>query len=219
MKRDMLLLRLWAVHDLIAEIRARAADAPIFMISFDGRSGAGKSTLASVVSSALGATTVPSDDFFAAELSDSEWDRRTAEERANDAIDWRRLRRDALEPLRKGSLARWFAFDFAAGARPNGSYPMVTTATERAPSKLVILDGAYSSRQELADLIDLSVLVEVDPAQRQRRLAAREDAAFLEAWHARWDDAEEYYFGRVRPPASFDLVFDCSQLRSDLSPR
>ena len=68
------------------------------MIAFDGRSGAGKSTLASVVASRLNATIVPGDDFFAAELSDAEWERRTAEQRANDAIDWRHLRRDTLEP-------------------------------------------------------------------------------------------------------------------------
>lgn len=202
--------RFRAINDLGAEIRERAADALIFVISFDGRSGAGKSTLASAVASALGATTVPSDDFFAAEFPDTEWDRRAAEQRAADAIDWRRLRRDALEPLRNGLPARWFAFDFGAGTQPDGTYRMSTTATERAPSKLVILEGAYSSRAELADLVDLSVLVEVDPAQRLRRLAAREDAAFLKSWHARWDGAEEHYFGRVRPPESFDLVFDSS---------
>jgi uridine kinase len=202
--------RISSVDDLLAEIRARVGDASVFVVSFDGRSGAGKSTLASVVASALGATIVPSDDFFAAELPDAEWDRRTAEQRAADAIDWRRLRQDALEPLRKGLPARWFAFDFFAGARPDGTYPMLTMATERPPNKLVILDGAYSSRAELTDLIDLSVLVEVEPAERLRRLAAREDAAFLESWHARWDGAEEHYFSRVRPPASFDLVFHAS---------
>ena len=38
------------------------------------------------------------------------------------------------------------------------------------------------------------------------RLAAREDKGFLERWHARWDAVEEYYFTRVRPRSSYDLV-------------
>jgi uridine kinase len=41
---------------------------------------------------------------------------------------------------------------------------------------------------------------------RHLRLALREDPEFLRCWHARWDEAEEYYFSEVRPRASFDLV-------------
>jgi uridine kinase len=199
-----------SIDDLISEIRVRAAAWPdVFIVSLDGRSGAGKSTLASEIVSTLDGTVIPSDDFFACELSDAEWDRLSPEMRADRAIDWRRLRRDAIEPLRRGSHARWFAFDFAAGTGPDGTYPMQTVATERSPNRLVILDGAYSSRPELDDLIDLSVLVKLEPAVRLQRLADRDDKAFREAWHARWDKAETYYFEIVRPPASFDLVFEC----------
>jgi uridine kinase len=163
-----------------------------------------------IVAPLLCATVVPSDDFFAASIPDSEWDRKTPERRVEDAIDWRRLRLDAIEPLRAGLPARWFAFDFAAGLRPDGTYPMQEAATERAPGEVVIVEGAYSSRSELADLLDVTVLVDAPQAERDRRLAAREDAAFLETWHARWDRAEDHYFGRLRPPASFDLVFETS---------
>ncbi len=38
------------------------------------------------------------------------------------------------------------------------------------------------------------------------RLAEREAPAFLNAWHARWDAAEEHYFTHMRPAGSFDLV-------------
>ena len=199
------------MDDLIGEVERRAAGKDgVFVISVDGRSGTGKSTLTLAVASRLRATVVPTDDFFAAEIPDSEWDRRTAEQRAEDAIDWRRLRRDAIEPLLGGLPARWFAFDFASGAGPDGTYAMMTTPMGRGPSGVVILDGAYSSRAELADLVDLSVLVEVEPVQRLKRLAAREDPVFLEAWHARWDGAEDHYFGRVRPAESFDIVFETS---------
>jgi uridine kinase len=206
------------MNNLASELRA-AADAilreirqllsrrtPPILVALDGGSGAGKSTLALLVAQALDAALVPSDDFFAAHITDAEWEARTPEERAADAIDWRRLRREALELLLAGKPARWHAFDFEAGIRADGTYAMRTDFVVREPRAVIVLDGAYSTRPELADLIDLAVLVEAPAPVRHQRLAAREDAAFLAAWHERWDAAEAFYFTQVRPPAAFDLV-------------
>ena len=176
------------------------------LVALDGGSGSGKSTLAALIAEDLDAALIQSDDFFAADISDAEWDRRTPAARAADAIDWRRLRAEALEPLLAGKPAKWHAFDFEAGVRPDGTYAVRTDFVEREPAAVIVLDGAYSTRPELAGLIDLSVLVDVPVAVRHARLAAREDPTFLAAWHARWDAAEEYYFTHVRPQASFDLV-------------
>jgi len=73
---------------------------------------------------------------------------------------------------------------------------------------VIILDGAYSARPDLGDLIDFSVLVEAPTSVREHRLACREAASFLAAWHARWDSAEDYYFGHVRPRDTFDVILD-----------
>ena len=70
----------------------------------------------------------------------------------------------------------------------------------------MVLDGAYSTRPELSDLIDLAVLVDASPKLRRARLAARETPNVLTVWHERWDAAEAYYFTHVRPAWSFDLV-------------
>lgn len=181
--------------------------API-LVAIDGPSGAGKSTIAGALAETLPAVVIPSDDFFAAELTAAEWAARTAPERARDAIDWRRLRRLALEPLRAGRQAIWQSFDFASGEREDGSYAMAANSVERQFSPVIILEGAYAARPELSDLIDCAVLIETPTATRQLRLATREDAAFLAAWHERWDAAEAYYFTAVRPPASFDIIVD-----------
>jgi uridine kinase len=178
------------------------------VVAIDGRSGAGKSTIASQVAAAMNAALIPGDDFFAAEITSADWGARTPRERARDAIDWRRLRRLALEPLRAGRPAVWNAFDFFAGVRADGSYGMSTEPVRRDPAPVIILDGVYSARPEFADLVDCTILVEAPGATRQARLARREDAAFLEAWHERWDAAEDYYFTQIRPPSSFDLVVD-----------
>ncbi|HKW12690.1 MAG TPA: hypothetical protein VJO33_20045 [Gemmatimonadaceae bacterium] len=180
------------------------------LVAIDGRSGAGKSTLAEALAIATSGIIIPSDDFFAAEITSAEWDTRNSEERARDAIDWRRLRAEALEPLLAGRDASWFPFDFAAGPMPNGAYRIATELTRRTPAPVLILDGAYSTRPELADLVDLTVLIETAASVRLRRLADRESPELLASWHARWDAAEDYYFAHVRPQSAFDLIVDYS---------
>jgi para-aminobenzoate synthetase len=194
---------------ILSEIRrhlsGREGTRPI-VVALDGGSGSGKSTLAALVAAELDAVIVSGDDFFAAQITDAEWDRFDPRERARAAIDWRRLRREALEPLIAGRAASWHPFDFAAGTRPDGSYPMSAETEVRQPASVVVLDGAYSCRPELADLIDVAVLVDVPVSERHRRLASRDETAFSDAWHARWDAAEDYYFTRIRPAPSFHVV-------------
>jgi len=198
--------RLKQARDEIAErIRRLAIRQSPVLVAIDGKSGAGKSLIASMVAGVLRVALMPSDDFYASNISDAEWDARTVRAKVADVVDWRRLRSDALEPLRQERFAQWHPFDFTR-RRPDGTYPLKTETTRREPAPLIVVEGAYSSRPELADIIHLSVLVDSPVDVRHRRLALREDAEFLRSWHIRWDDAEEYYFSEVRPRASFDLV-------------
>jgi hypothetical protein len=77
---------------------------------------------------------------------------RIARERARDYMDWRRLRSEALEPLLQGNAAIWQPFDLAAGVRPDGTYGISTEIVRCEPAPVILLDGAYSTRPELADL-------------------------------------------------------------------
>ena len=205
----MLPIILDTIHRVLREHQS-----PI-LVAIDGRSGAGKSTVAAILAAATHATVVPSDDFFAAEITSAQWEARSGPERARDAIDWRRLREEALEPLLAGRSVTWHPFDFAAGARPDGTYAISPELMRREPAPVIILDGAYSTRPELADLTALTILVEVPPAVRLKRLAGREAPDFLASWHARWDVAEDFYFAHVRPPSAFDLVVDGLAIDSD----
>jgi len=148
---------------------------------------------------------VPGDDFYAAHIAAAEWNAHPPEWRAREAIDWRRLRAEALEPLLRGRPAQWRPFDFGS-IRPDGTYPLRKRPECREPAQVIILDGVYSCRPELADLIGLAVLVDAPDAVRRARLRAREEPAFLAEWHARWDAAEDYYFTEVRPAGAFEVV-------------
>jgi para-aminobenzoate synthetase len=176
------------------------------VVALDGGSGAGKSTLARSIQAQVETALIPIDDFFAADIPDSRWDEFSVEERLRHVFDWHRLRESALEPLLAGEPAHWYDFDFVSGLRPDGTYGMLTDPTIREPANVILLEGAYTAGPELADLVDLAILVDVPVEERHVRLKAREDTEFLEQWHRRWDPVESYYFSLVRPRSSFDLV-------------
>lgn len=188
-------------HDtIVAEIQLLRSvrDAPL-VVALDGRSGAGKSNLAASIAVALSGSVIDADDFFT-NGPDAEWEARSIEARVADALDWRRLRAEALEPLLAGRVASWHPFNFLTRVGLDARQESC------APAAVIILDGAYCSRPELGDLIDLSVLVEAQDEVRGQRLIAREGEDFMRTWHAIWDAAEDHYFTHVRPRESFDLI-------------
>jgi uridine kinase len=74
------------------------------------------------------------------------------------------------------------------------------------PADIVLIEGSYSACHFLEDLIDLKILLYVPAEERHKRLLLRDDAAFLEKWHKRWDAVESYYFEQIRPNRYFDWI-------------
>ena len=100
-----------------------------------------------------------------------------------------------MEPLRAGRAAHYRPYDWEADDGRLSSPRRV------GPGELVVVEGVYSARPELADLVDLTVHLDVDPDLRARRLAERADDS---DWAAFWERGEQHYFTEIRPPASFD---------------
>lgn len=186
------------VGALATRIRERTAQlARPCVVALDGRSGTGKSTLAARLATELDATVIDGDDFFAGGVDVRE---DTPADRARDCIAWRR-QRPVLEALRAGRTATYHAFDWDAF---DGS--LEADATQHAPRPVVILEGVYAARPELADLVDLRVLLRVSDEVRLARLLAREGA--LGPWEKQWHEAEEWYFAHSAPAASFDMIVE-----------
>jgi uridine kinase len=76
--------------------------------------------------------------------------------------------------------------------------------TRLTPKWVIILEGVYAARPELADLLDLRVMLAVPDEVRTARLMAREGT--IGPWEQQWHDAEDFYFRHVMPPDSFDAV-------------
>ncbi len=193
-------------HTADANQRTLATHARLVVVVLDGGGGAGKTTLGRLVQERTGAALVHLDDFYTTTVPEHGWRERSIPERLRDVFDWERVCREALAPLRAGQPARWQAFDFVGGLTANGTYALLREATEAVPAPVILLEGTYSAAPPLAGMVDLAVLVQVSAAERSHRAALRDLAAFLDPWHAIWDEVEAYYFSQVRPPDSFDLV-------------
>lgn len=185
------------LDDLIGKLCSHV-QRPI-LVALDGRSGVGKTTLAAELATRHDGAVIVADDFWSGG-PDEEWERLPPRERAAQAIDWRRLRTEVLEPLLAGRTAYWRTFNWQTG------HGLAEHTLMQQPARLIVLDGAYSARPELADIIDVAVLLRLDDQTRRSRLLARESTQFMRRWHAIWDSAEDYYFTQVRSPDSFDVV-------------
>ncbi len=170
-----------------AAARWRPGRAGVLIVAIDGHGASGKSTIAAAAAEATGAALVHTDDFFQPG---------GAGRGLGQYYDWRRLRAQALEPLRARRSATFRRFDWERGSGLGG---LVTVS----PAGLVLLEGVFSASPQLADLVDRAVFVDTPERERLRRLRGR---IAPEEWDDDWLTAEQAYFGLTRPPASFDLI-------------
>lgn len=178
-------------------------------VALDGRSGAGKSTLAAAVaqscsSQGVTVTVIGGDDFYAGGTAER-WDQRSPADKADQVIDWRRQHR-VLDDLRLRGNASWYPFDWEAPDWNSDRAPLRSTPMSMTSTAIVVLEGAYSARPELHDVLDMRVLLDTPPEQRRRQLLEREGDHYRAEWEARWSAAEDHYFGMIMPPDRFDHV-------------
>jgi len=174
--------------------KARRAGA--IAVAIDGAGGAGKSTLAAGIRTKLGPASVIRVDDFYRPLHNDERAARDAEYGYRHYFDWEALRDQALIPLRAGRRIRYQPYDWTSGD--------LRGWVEVEPNAIILVEGVYSSRPELRDLIELAIFVDTPRTTRLARMKARaqNDASWIERWMA----AEDWYLEHIRPADAADLV-------------
>lgn len=165
------------------------------VLAIDGRSGVGKSRLAEYLATRTNALLVSGDDFYRGGVTLRHDSAKTL---ADDCIDWR-SQRHVLTTLRNSANANYHRFDWDAF---DGS--LAATPVHLSPRPLIILEGVYSARPELSDLIDLALLIQATTTLRTQRLIAREGT--IGPWERQWHRAEDWYFGQAAPNNRFDCI-------------
>lgn len=185
---------------LVSRISELAAAQPLVLVAVDGQGGAGKSRWAAALAEALQhhtcAAIVSIDDFF---LPSAERPSERPGPIGGD-FDWPRLRDEVLVPLRSGRTARFRRYDWQLDA--------LAEAHEVPPRGVVIVEGVYAARRELAALYDLRVWVACPREVRLARGLERDGEEARELWERDWMPAEDRYVSEHRPEELADVVVD-----------
>jgi uridine kinase len=181
----------------IADLIPHRGDACVF-VGVDGVDGAGKTTLADALAATLPRPVVriSVDDFHNVAAVRRRRGRDSAKGFWLDAFDYERLIADVFRPLRESRRYRAAAHDLATDT-------VLEPAWQTAPAgSVVIVDGLFLQRAELAGCFDLVVYVDVPFEIAAARLRARDGARSLD----RYVGASLIYFAECDPLARADVV-------------
>ena len=189
---------------LAAKIRELHGGATAVLIAIDGLGGSGKSYLASSFAEEMQTrsdspvSVVHGDDFF---LPSAQRFFRSVGEKAIGAdFDWRRLREQVLEPLRRDADARYQVYDWDRDT--------LTTWRTIAHGTIVVVEGVYTLRPELRSFYDLRVWVDCPRHIRLARGIARDGEHARARWEQDWMPSEDRYVAECKPAATADMILD-----------
>jgi uridine kinase len=199
------------VTEVLGRIVARVPDPgrPV-LVAVDGADGAGKTELAEGLGFALtdaGRTVVrASVDDFHHPRAHRHARGRTAETVWSRSFDLQAVRRELLDPWRQGPPAayrrRWH--DLLTDTH-------LDEPPEPVPAEgVLVVDGVFAQRPELADAWDLVVWLEVPDAERVRRMADRDGTVddTVDPDQQRYLGAQRIYRETCDPLGSADVVVD-----------
>lgn len=167
-----------------------AVDRPGVLVGIDGQGGAGKSTFARAVVGRLGGAVIIEGDDFYRDMDDKS---RAALDPAagfEQYFDWQRLRREVLEPVRRGD-------DTLCYQRYDWGHSTMGAWVEQPMPPVVIVEGVYTLRPQLIDLVDVAVWVVTSEKTRLQRQVERGENA--PEWITRWVAAEDHYVATHDP--------------------
>lgn len=184
------------------------------LVAIDGGDGVGKTTFADDLATLLeqrGDTVVrASVDSFHHPRDHRHAHGRTGRTVWERTYDYRRLRQDLLDPWLRGAGSayrlRWR--DVATDALHGDA---LDTVPERA---VLVVDGVFAQRPELAQAWDLVVWLEAPDEVRAARMAARDGSSpELESEdQARYADAQRIYRAACGPREAADVVVDLTDV-------
>jgi uridine kinase len=199
-------------HEVLRVLADRVAglDRPA-TVAVDGPDGAGKTVLADELARLVPGAVRSSLDYFHHPRSHRYARGRTGVTVWERSFDYAAVRRELLEPWRRGPgtayRQRWH--DLVTDAH-------VDERRRPVPADGVLLvDGVFAQRPELAGLWDLVVYVDADDEVRMARMAVR-DGVPADADHPaqrRYLEAQRIYRDTCHPRRSADVVVDNTDVR------
>jgi uridine kinase len=184
------------LSELALELAGRQNN-QVLLVGIDGRGGSGKSTLARSLERLIqGSVVIEFDDFY----RPSETRLAFGDPDIGGNFEWRRLRDQVLIPLSQHREGRYQRYDWNVDS-------MAEWHTVPAHG-VVIIEGNYSTRDELRDFYDFRIWVNAPDEIRLARGIARGGEDTRERWLNEWMPEEERYLAAQEPWRLADLVID-----------
>jgi uridine kinase len=186
---------------LIDQLQLIPRRSQTLLIGIDGCGGSGKSTFSKTLQSfAPAITIVQIDDFF---LPTAErLPRNVAAQQLGADFDWCRLRSQVLEPLHNNIPGYYRRYEWKIDS-------MVEWHTVPV-GDIVIIEGIYSIRKELAAFYDFKIWFDCPRDLRLTRALKRDGEAARLIWETDWMPAEDLYIKTHEPSNYADLIIDGS---------
>jgi uridine kinase len=183
-------------------------------VAIDGVDGAGKTRLADELAGALAATgrqiiRASIDGFHHPKESRYRRGAESAEGYFLDSFDYAALKSELLDPLgpRGSRRFRSAVFDHRTDRRVNAAHGVAT------PDAVLLVDGVFLQRSELADSWDLRIWVEVPfdvtvPRAVERDAVGQDAEIVLARYRRRYVPGQVMYLRQCRPREAAHIVAD-----------
>ena len=184
-------------EQLIRSIDSITSKQSTLLIGIDGCGGSGKSTLARKLKDEYSnVTLVHKDDFY---LPSSQLINTHPTQKPIGAdFDWKRLLHQVLVPISQNKEGRYQRYDWEKDKLAEWhSVPV---------GGIVVIEGVYSTRKELAELYDLTIWVECPRETRLARGLERDGEHARETWENNWMISEDIYVKEEQPRTRADLI-------------
>ena len=170
-------------------------DAPRVIVALDGKCATGKTTLAGALAETYGCAVCHMDDFFLRPAQ------RTPERMAKpgENVDHERFLEEVLRPLYEGKPASYRPWSCRTQS--------FSEARELTPTRLTIVEGAYSLHPALRGYYNLRAVLTAPLDVRLARLREREGDNFPN-YPAKWIPLEDAYFEACGVENCADIVLD-----------
>ena len=164
------------------------------LLAIDGGSAAGKTTLGKLLEQRYACNVFHMDDFFLRPIQRTK--ERLAEPGGN--VDRERFYEEVLKRLVEKKEVTYRRYD----CKTMSLLEPVTVA----PTRLTVVEGAYSMHPSLSDCYDYSVFLEIDEETQKERIMKRNTPEMAERFFTEWTLLEREYFKKLHVKERCDMV-------------
>jgi len=164
------------------------------LLAIDGGSAAGKTTLGKLLEQRYACNVFHMDDFFLRPMQRTK--ERLAEPGGN--VDRERFYEEVLKRLVEKKEVTYRRYD----CKTMSLLEPVTVA----PTRLTVVEGAYSMHPSLSDCYDYSVFLEIDEETQKEHIMKRNTPEIAERFFKEWILLEREYFEKLHVKERCDMV-------------